>query len=67
MPDDSLCQQLLGAGLSLDEVEEMLIQYAVAQAGGNLASAARTLGMTRPQLSYRLKKRLGEAADRERA
>jgi len=66
-PDDSLCHQVLSAGLSLDEVEEMLIQYAVAQAGGNLASAARTLGMTRPQLSYRLKKRLGEADDRERA
>ncbi len=66
-PDDSLCEQVLGAGLSLDEVEEMLIQYAVTQAGGNLASAARTLGMTRPQLSYRLKKRLGDATERERA
>jgi transcriptional regulator with GAF, ATPase, and Fis domain len=38
----------------------MLLRHAVAQAGGNLAGAARILGITRPQLSYRLKKS-GEA------
>ncbi|HNC62336.1 MAG TPA: helix-turn-helix domain-containing protein, partial [Rhodocyclaceae bacterium] len=31
----------------------------VARAEGNLAGAARLLGITRPQLSYRLKKKPG--------
>ena len=43
-------------GLSLDALEDALIQEAVARAGGNLAGAARSLGMTRPQLSYRLQR-----------
>jgi DNA-binding NtrC family response regulator len=43
-------------GLSLEALEDALIQEAVARAGGNLAAAARALGMTRPQLSYRLGK-----------
>ena len=41
-------------GLSLEALEDGLIQEAVQRAGGNLAAAARALGMTRPQLSYRL-------------
>ncbi|KAA3652862.1 MAG: AAA family ATPase [Proteobacteria bacterium] len=51
-----LAETLLQHGRSLDDIEEMVIRHAVAQAGGNLASAARRLGITRPQLSYRLKK-----------
>ena len=43
--------------VSLDDVETILLAAAVERAGGNLSSAARTLGMTRPQLAYRLKKR----------
>ena len=42
------------AGLSLETMEDKLLQEAVRRAGGNLAAAARALGMTRPQLSYRL-------------
>lgn len=41
-------------GLSLDALEDGLLQEAVRRASGNLAAAARALGMTRPQLSYRL-------------
>ena len=52
----ALADALLQHGRSLDDIEEMFILHAVAQAGGNLASAARHLGITRPQLSYRLKK-----------
>ena len=53
-------------GLSLEALEDGLIQEAVQRAGGNLAAAARALGMTRPQLSYRLsrlrdRKESGEA------
>ena len=41
---------------SLDRLEQALINAAVDQAGGNLSAAARALGLTRPQLAYRLKK-----------
>jgi len=41
-------------GLSLDMLENALLQEAEQRAGGNLAAAARALGLTRPQLSYRL-------------
>ena len=33
----------------------MLLETAVNKAHGNLSSAARMLGLTRPQLAYRLK------------
>jgi DNA-binding NtrC family response regulator len=43
-------------GLSLEALEDALMREAVARADGNLAAAARALGMTRPQLSYRLQR-----------
>lgn len=42
---------------SFEEIEAMMLDTAVERAKGNLSSAARMLGMTRPQLAYRLKKR----------
>jgi len=42
---------------SLDDLEGRLIQEAVERSNGNLSAAARLLGITRPQLAYRLKKR----------
>jgi len=42
---------------SLEDLESTLIERAVEKADGNLSQAARLLGMTRPQLAYRLKKR----------
>lgn len=49
---------------TLDEIEDALIESALRAAGGNLAAAARTLGMTRPQLAYRQKlKREGGSAN----
>lgn len=53
---------LLGIGgdteaTSLDEIETALLKSAVQRAEGNLSAAARTLGITRPQLVYRLKSR----------
>ncbi|MGB1563495.1 MAG: sigma 54-interacting transcriptional regulator [Sinimarinibacterium flocculans] len=42
---------------SLDEIETALLKSAVNRAGGNLSAAARMLGITRPQLAYRLKSR----------
>jgi DNA-binding NtrC family response regulator len=51
-----LYDEVLRRGLSLDALEDALIQEAVQRAGGNLAAAARALGLTRPQLSYRLQR-----------
>ncbi|MEJ2655475.1 MAG: sigma 54-interacting transcriptional regulator [Acidihalobacter sp.] len=42
-------------GISLDAVEYRLLEEAVSLSGGNLAAAARLLGITRRQLDYRLK------------
>jgi transcriptional regulator with GAF, ATPase, and Fis domain len=42
--------------MTLDQLEIMLIQTAVDKAHGNLSAAARLLGLTRPQLAYRLKR-----------
>ena len=43
--------------ISLDDVETLLLKRAYERAGGNLAAAARLLGITRPQMVYRLKAR----------
>lgn len=45
------------AGVSLDEIESVLLKKAVQRANGNLSAAARVLGITRAQLVYRLKSR----------
>jgi DNA-binding NtrC family response regulator/predicted hydrocarbon binding protein len=42
---------------SLDDIETALLRSAVQRAQGNLSAAARMLGITRPQLVYRLKTR----------
>ncbi|GLI39330.1 sigma 54-interacting transcriptional regulator [Geobacter hydrogenophilus] len=42
--------------MTLDGVEASLIESAVKAANGNLSAAARALGLTRPQLAYRLKR-----------
>jgi len=51
-----LLDRFLDRGIPLGEMEGQLLKEAVARANGNLAQAARTLGLTRPQLAYRLKK-----------
>lgn len=47
---------VLAHGVGLEAVEDLLLQAALARADGNYSSAARMLGMTRPQFAYRLKK-----------
>lgn len=51
-----LASAVLDSGMSLDAFEQRLLQHAVARSNGNLSAAARLLGMTRPQLNYRIKK-----------
>lgn len=46
-------------GLTLDALEDGLIREAVYRAGGNLSAAARSLGIRRPQLAYRLQRAHG--------
>jgi two-component system, NtrC family, response regulator HydG len=53
---------LLGEGndidsVSLDDIETTLLKKAIERARGNVAAAARLLGITRPQMVYRLKTR----------
>jgi DNA-binding NtrC family response regulator len=54
-----LAAAVLDSGMSLDVFEQRLLQHAVVRANGNLSAAARLLGMTRPQLNYRIKKQGG--------
>jgi transcriptional regulator with GAF, ATPase, and Fis domain len=49
-----LCEAVFNGIMTLGQVEAMLIETAVDKAHGNLSSAARMLGLTRPQLAYRL-------------
>ncbi|HCX34490.1 MAG TPA: sigma-54-dependent Fis family transcriptional regulator [Rhodocyclaceae bacterium] len=51
-----LCDAVLDGALTLDQLEATLIESAVDKAHGNLSSAARMLGLSRPQLAYRLKR-----------
>lgn len=55
-PSSSLLADLKTSGLTLEQLETQLLDLAVEDAGGNLAKAARTLGITRAQLAYRLEK-----------
>ena len=61
-PAKDLCEEVLSGAMTLDQCEAMLINSAVSKAQGNLSAAARLLGLTRPQLAYRLKRLQEEGA-----
>ena len=61
--DDDLCARILDSGSSLDVIEARVLNHAVARAGGNLAQAARLLGLSRAQLAYRQKRSLERDQD----
>jgi two-component system, NtrC family, response regulator HydG len=48
--------RLLEGKFHLEGFENDIIVRAVERASGNLSKAARELGMTRPQLAYRIRK-----------
>ncbi|WP_053144448.1 sigma-54-dependent Fis family transcriptional regulator [Pseudomonas sp. P97.38] len=58
---DEALQQLFGgkdlSRLSLQEVEDAMIDRCLSEVKGNVSEAARRLGLTRAQLSYRLSRR----------
>jgi transcriptional regulator with GAF, ATPase, and Fis domain len=58
-PSSALIDAILESGIPFEDLETRLIDEAVRRSEGNLAGAARTLGITRPQLQYRLKKKDG--------
>ncbi|MBP8135157.1 MAG: sigma 54-interacting transcriptional regulator [Rhodoferax sp.] len=60
--DDDLSARILDCGSTLEEVEARVLDHAVSRARGNLAEAARLLGLTRPQMAYRQKQRQARAA-----
>ncbi len=51
---NELCEAVFNGVMTLSQVEAMLVETAVDKARGNLSAAARLLGLTRPQLAYRL-------------
>ncbi len=55
----NLLDSIMASGVSLEQLEQALIGEAVSRSAGNLAGAARLLGITRPQLQYRLKRNNG--------
>ena len=59
----NLTDLFFSSDLSLDQVESLLIEQAVEKSKGNYSGAARMLGITRPQLAYRMKKRQGGKED----
>lgn len=60
--DTALCERILSSGIDIGTLENQVLEHAVLRANGNLSAAARLLGLTRPQLAYRLKKSM-EATD----
>ncbi|MNN96168.1 Bacterial regulatory protein, Fis family [compost metagenome] len=53
-------EQILEGGISLDEVEAILMREAMRRSQNKVSRAARLLGVTRPALAYRLKKAEGD-------
>ncbi|ABG42398.1 DNA-binding protein Fis [Paraglaciecola sp. T6c] len=53
---EQLYESVLSQGKTMSEVESAIVLMAVEQAEGNLAEAARKLGMTRRQIEYKYSK-----------
>ncbi|MCP4597121.1 sigma-54-dependent Fis family transcriptional regulator [Neptuniibacter sp.] len=53
---EDLVDQLLNENFDLNNFEQQLLDRAMQKASGNVTQAARLLGITRPQMAYRLKK-----------
>jgi DNA-binding NtrC family response regulator len=59
VPSDhqELCAHIIDSGVPIKQLEAQVLALAVERCGGNLSSASRLLGLTRPQLAYRLKRK----------
>lgn len=54
--DETLFQQWLGQGLSLEEFERRLTKGALEHTRSNVSQAARLMGLSRAQMMYRVDK-----------
>lgn len=54
---DRFVEHFLEAQLTLEDVETRLTEAVLARSGNNVSAAAKRLGVTRPQLRYRVKQR----------
>ena len=53
---ENVYEYLQQQNVGFEQLEQELLQLAVTKSAGNLSAAARNLGLSRPQLAYRLKK-----------
>ncbi|WP_299182952.1 sigma-54-dependent Fis family transcriptional regulator [uncultured Neptuniibacter sp.] len=54
--NEDWASDLVDSGIGMEAVESALINKAMCKANGNVARAARLLGLSRPALAYRLKR-----------
>ena len=54
--DAGAAEVIMGGGIRLEDVERDLIAKALAKNAGNVTTAARSLGISRDTLRYRIKK-----------
>ena len=52
---DPIAEQILALGLSLEDLEALAVRKALDKCNGNLSRAGRMLGMSRSQMTYRMK------------
>ncbi len=60
--DLELCERIINSSIPLEALEARVLALAVDRSSGNLSGAARLLGITRPQLAYRLKRQQTDEA-----
>ncbi len=53
------CEAILSGNFTLEQANTLVAEAAVKKANGNISAAARMLGLTRPQLAYRLERKSG--------
>jgi len=58
-----LCARIVDSGIALEDLEAQVLALAVERSHGNLSGAARLVGMTRPQLAYRLRRQQTGSAE----
>lgn len=56
----TIMDDMVAQGAGLEQMKHQLLESALAKTDGNLAEAARMLGISRPQMAYRLKKYTGQ-------
>ncbi len=61
--NEDWANELVESGIGMEAIEGTLINKAMQKANGNVARAARLLGLSRPALAYRLKRGNGVEAE----